>query len=295
MKIKYLENELDLKMGELKSLPDNPKRKAEGGMRLKGSFKQSQPGKPLVTIITTIFNGEKYLEQTIKSIVEQTYDNLEYIVIDGGSTDGTLDILRKYNDKIAYWVSEPDKGISDAFNKGIILAEGDYINFQGSDDYLLASDVIEKMMEGLNDEWLVCGKIERVANSQEKIVLLTTDGKFSKLSLLFRMSLPHQALFTHKKFFEKYGLFDVNNKFCMDYELLLRAYKNFPEVIMKDVLVSAWRDGGVGADHTMKVYKEYYRIKMLNQVAPTAILKVIFYWSVLKYYLKKFLVKIKII
>lgn len=278
-------------MNNIVTSSNNLNNKIEGGFCLKNQFKKKDLNKPVVTIITTVFNGEKYLEQTIKSIIGQTYDNLEYIIIDGGSTDGTLDILRKYDDKIAYWISESDQGISDAFNKGVKLAHGDYINFQGADDYLLAPDVVEKMMQGLNDEWLVCGRIERVANTEEKKILFRTDGKFSKLSLLFRMSLPHQALFTHKKFFEKYGLFDVNNKFCMDYELLLRAYKHFPEVVMKDIFVSAWRDGGIGADRTMKVYEEYFKIKVANRVAPRRILKLIFYWSVLKYKLKVLLNK----
>jgi len=250
-----------------------------------------QNKKPLVTIITTVYNDAKNLECTIQSILTQTYKNLEYIIIDGGSTDGTVGIIKKYEDKLAYWVSEEDKGISDAFNKGVKKSKGDYINFQGAGDHFLLDDVIEKMMEDVNieNDWLLCGRIERV--SQKGDILFSTGTNFTKRSLLFRMSLPHQALFTNKKFFADYGLFDVDNKFCMDYELLLRAYKKFPKVVMKDIFVSAWRDGGIGAERTIKVYEEYLKIKIKNKVAPTWVLRLIFYWSIFKYYVKKIFFK----
>ena len=124
-------------------LPPNPERKREGGLRTKGYFKRSYDEAsalsdnsplPLVTIITVVFNGEKYLQQTIQSVINQTYDNVEYVVIDGGSTDGTVDIIRKYEDKIDYWVSEPDQGIYDAMNKGIQLAGGEIVGLINSDD-----------------------------------------------------------------------------------------------------------------------------------------------------------------
>ena len=249
-----------------------------------------------VSIITPSFNSAKTIEKTILSVLEQTYDNLEYIIIDGGSTDGTIDIIKKYHDKIKYWISEPDRGISDAFNKGLKASTGDYINFQGADDYLLSKDVISLMMTDINPQkdQLVCGRIERVKNTQEKEVVSRTTGIFkSKKSLLFRMSLPHQALFTNKKFFEKYGNFDINNKFCMDYEILLRAYKEFPDVIMKNVFVSAWREGGIGKDRTLEIFREYLNIKIKNKVAPVWILYLIHVWSIAKYLIKKNLTFIK--
>jgi len=89
----------------------------------------------LVSIITVVYNGEKYLEQTIKSVINQTYKNIEYIIIDGGSTDGTLDIIKKYEEHITYWVSEADKGLYDAMNKGIKIAKGELIGMINSDDW----------------------------------------------------------------------------------------------------------------------------------------------------------------
>ena len=91
---------------------------------------------PKISIITPCFNAAQYIEQTILSIVNQEYDNLEYIIIDGGSSDGTVDIIKKYQDKITYWISEPDKGQSDAINKGIAIATGEVFNWVNGDDYL---------------------------------------------------------------------------------------------------------------------------------------------------------------
>ena len=106
----------------------------KGGLRIKGFLKKSQIDKPLISIITAVYNNEKYLEECIKSLHKQNYDNIEHIVIDGGSTDNSLEIIKKYDSKIDYWISEKDHGIYDAFNKGMKLCKGDYLGFLNSDD-----------------------------------------------------------------------------------------------------------------------------------------------------------------
>ena len=127
--------------------------------------------KPLISIITAVYNGEKHLEQTIQSIINQTYHNIEYIIIDGGSTDGTLDIIEKYKDKLSYWISEKDEGISDAFNKGVKAANGDYINFQGDGDGFIADDVIEKVFHNIDpkQDTFISTRIQRVDMDGKKI------------------------------------------------------------------------------------------------------------------------------
>lgn len=244
---------------------------------------------PLISIITAIFNGEKNLEKTIKNILNQDYPNLEYIIIDGGSTDGTLDIIKKYEDKIAYWVSEKDKGISDAFNKGIKVAKGDYINFQGDGDGFCEKNSVSKLFESVNPEqdMFVCGRIRRISPEGKELFISPYLKKFKKNSLLFRMSLPHQGLFTHKKMFEKYGLFDVKNTFCMDYEHLLRAYKDFPKVVTKDIVVANWRADGIGNNREREILREYNAIKIKNKVASPFVLKMLNFWTLFKYYVKK--------
>jgi hypothetical protein len=99
----------------------------------------------------------------------------------------------------------------------------------------------------------------------------------------------------HKSFFKQYGLFDVHNVFCMDYELLLRAYSNFPAVLIKDIVVAAWREGGVGANRIPQILQEYYHIKLKNKVAPKCFLWSIYQWSLAKYYLKKILYKLGVV
>lgn len=276
-------------------------RQGEGGLRTRGIFKMSSPDKSLVSIVTVVFNSAEFIEKTILSVLGQDYENFEFIVVDGGSTDGTVDILKRYDHAIDYWISEPDKGISDAFNKAIKLAAGDYINFQGAGDYLLSNHVISEMMVDVDAEhdMLICGRIKRVSEHDDKQVLWVAPKrytpKFNKRSLLFRMSLPHQALFTNKKMFERYGLFDVDNSFCMDYEHLLRAYKNFPAVKLKNIFFSAWREGGVGSDRTLEVLKEYGNIKIKNKVAHVFILLAIEYWILFKHYIKLSLRRLRVL
>ncbi len=247
--------------------------------------------KPLISIITVVFNGVEFLEKTILSVINQTYENIEYIIIDGGSTDGTVDIIKKYEDKIAYWVGESDQGISDAFNKGVKVSSGEYINFQGDGDGFVSSGSLEKVFQDINskEDIFVSARIQRIDIKGNELYTSKYIDKIDSKSLLFRMSMPHQGLFTHKSYFEKYGLFDVNNIFCMDYEHLLRSYKNFPKVVTKDVIVARWRDDGIGEGQTLEIFKEYDKIKRDNNVAISFVLDGVKYWTLFKYYIKKVL------
>ncbi|ABL02605.1 glycosyl transferase, family 2 [Candidatus Ruthia magnifica str. Cm (Calyptogena magnifica)] len=252
------------------------------------------PNKPLITVVTVVFNGDKFLEETIKSVIKQTYGNIEYIIIDGGSTDRTVDIIKKYEDKIAYWVSEKDDGIADAFNKGVMAAKGEYINFQGDSDGFYSTCALEKVFNNVNtkEDVLISAKVQRVDINGKELYVSKHVSNFNKKSLLFRMSIPHQGLFTHKSYFEKYGLFDVNNVFCMDYEHLLRSYHHFPKVLTKNIIVARWRADGLNNDRILEIFKEYCQIKNNNKVASNLFLYFIKYWSLLKFYIKTLLKKI---
>lgn len=242
---------------------------------------------PIVSIIIAVRNEKAALLDTLNNLAQQSYPNLEVIVIDGQSSDGSCSILENPPCAIHRWVSEPDQGIADAFNKGIKLAKGEFINFQGAGDTLVAPNTLTELFEAIpSNTSLLCGRVQRVAEDG-KTPLWQAPKRwvkpFKKTSLLFKMALPHQALFTHRSFFDRYGLFDLQCKFAMDYELLLRAYHDFPSVHVKNTLVANWRAGGIGTARTFEIYDEYDRIKRQHQVAPAWALHCIDQWNRLKY------------
>ena len=170
---------------------------------------------PLISVITVVYNGAKYLEKTILSILNQSYPNIEYIIIDGGSTDDTLDIIKKYENYIDYWISEPDNGIYDAMNKGINLALGQWIYFLGSDD--ICFNVIHRIIGRL------CIKFDAfygdVYMKKKKIIY---DGKFNKYKLMLK-NICHQAIFYNSTIFKK-RRFNVKYNILADYEFNLSNF-----------------------------------------------------------------------
>lgn len=192
-------------------------RNREGGLRTRGYFKSGELNKPVISVITVVYNGKEYIERAILSVIEQTYDNVEYIIIDGGSSDGTLDIIKKYDEVLDYWVSEPDQGVYDAMNKGIKLFQGDYVLFLGCDDSLF--DVFHEVVGYFND----------TATSYYGNVILSTsgdkyDGRFYPLKL-FTKNIPHQAIFYSKHVFDEYN-YNCNYITVADYDLNLKIFSN---------------------------------------------------------------------
>src|SRR5512144_3379599 len=164
--------------------------RAEGGKKLSGLSAHGSREKPLVSVVTVVFNGAAHVEEAIRAVASQTYHNIEHVIVDGGWTDDTVDILRRYNDTLAYWVSEPDAGLYDAMNKGVALVSDpeSYIMFANADDSLAANDVIEKVISLSGGEDLVYGK------------MILTDGQISgvagrevDLGDLARQTLCHPA------------------------------------------------------------------------------------------------------
>ncbi|MBS9383924.1 MAG: glycosyltransferase [Dolichospermum sp. BR01] len=189
----------------------------EGGLSTKGFFKTSSRELPLVSVITVVFNGEKYIEQTIQSVINQSYANIEYLIIDGGSTDETVNIIRKYDDQINYWISEPDKGIYNAMNKALCVATGDWIFFLGSDDILFNAEVIHK--------FIFCQKDIDVDIIFGDVIFSNNYYFKSKLNykMLVGNTLHHQSCFYRKYLFNDFRYQD-NYKIGADYELNLKIY-----------------------------------------------------------------------
>jgi glycosyltransferase involved in cell wall biosynthesis len=177
---------------------------------------------PLITVITVVYNGAKYLEQTIQSVINQTYPNVEYIIIDGGSTDGTLDIIRKYEDYIDYWVSEPDKGIYDAMNKGIRCSLGQWIGFLGSDDFYEEYALKTLILPILNNKTImvVYGDTKFWLDNQILYIKKANNADYFKNDFVF----AHPSSITAIDVFRNIGLFDINYKVIADYKFFLDAF-----------------------------------------------------------------------
>lgn len=243
----------------------------------------------MISIIIATKNAKHLLIETLHSLENQTYQDFEVIVIDGASQDGTKEWLAQAKYENLIWLSEPDKGISDAFNKGLALAKGEYINFQGAGDILYEPTTLEKLFSPLKGRpSLICGRVLRVKEDGVTPIWFSPrhPNQFRRWSLLFKMALPHQALFTHRDFFERVGKFDLTVRFSMDYEILLRAYHQFPSVILSNQIVSRWRAGGIGTHRIQEIFDEYDAIKRKHQVAPPILLKAIDKFTRFKYKIK---------
>lgn len=173
------------------------------------------------SIITVNFNNKEGLRKTIESVIHQTFRDFEYIVIDGGSTDGSLDILHEYNADITYWVSEPDKGIYNAMNKGISKASGDYLNFMNSGDSFYNNDVLAKIADSNLDTDLIIGK-DYWYNPKTRKDFATILPCKLEMFTFYKGSLPHQSTFFKRGLFSK-EQYDEDLKVVSDWKFYIKA------------------------------------------------------------------------
>ena len=209
--------------------------------------------KPKISIITITFNSEKTLEETIESVVSQGYDNLEYLIIDGKSTDGTLDIVDRYREHINFVVSEPDKGIYNAMNKGIIRANGDYLNFMNSGDSFYANDILTKVFELPFDEDVIVGyniglqsgKIDRLYSKDD-----------TPLKILLNYNFCQQALFI-KREFQLQELYDESLRIISDWKFYLLACTKYnANFKFIDMIVAVMDNTGISSTSPSLVHEE---------------------------------------
>lgn len=216
-------------MAKIIRLPLHPLRKGEGGLRTHGRFKNvsgavdGENPAPLITVITVTYNAARMLEQTILSVINQDYPNVEFIIVDGGSNDGTLDILHKYEHAIDYWVSEPDNGIFDAWNKGVSLSSGDWVAFLGADDVYLdgALDAYAAAIAKNGGAALdyISSRVNLIKG--DKIVRVI-GSRWNWRAFRKYMNVAHAGSLHHARLFEQWNGFDLDYRICGDYELLLR-------------------------------------------------------------------------
>lgn len=212
------------------------------------------------TVITVTYNCASTIERAIKSVLSQKYHNIEYIIIDGKSTDGTKEIIQTYENQLAYWVSESDTGIYNAMNKGISHATGDIISFLNGDDWYLNDSVFNKiydLFDGSNAQ-IVAGRVTSEGNPRRIITKEDLD------ILYYKMVLPHQAIFTRKKIFEKYGYFNEEYKTAGDYEWLLRLYTKGIPITCTDIIVAEFSLGGRGFGCEAIIEQRKVSLKYLN-------------------------------
>ncbi|MBS1606982.1 MAG: glycosyltransferase [Bacteroidetes bacterium] len=210
--------------------------------------------KPLVSIITVVYNGAATLEDTIRSVIEQEFRDLEMVIVDGGSKDATLDVIRKYenNGLPLRWISEPDKGVYDAMNKGIRLAEGEWLYFLGSDDRFQDREVLRQTFStpSFDSYDLLYGDVLSPSFKGRY------DGEFSYEKLLSR-NLSHQAAFYKKALFTRLGEYDLRYRMHADWDFNLRCFAD-PSTRTRytGVLVASFGEGGISAGHDLSFLRE---------------------------------------
>jgi len=210
--------------------------------------------KKLFSIVTVVYNGQKHIEQTIQSVLSQKGNDIEYIIVDGKSTDNTLSIIKKYEDKIDYWISEKDNGIYNAMNKGIDLCTGKYIGFINADDWY-EENIFDKLVQKTksNPDYIV-GDVKIVNKKLEYVNSLKLDIKNFKRTMPF----GHPALFVKKEILNKYK-FDEKYKIVSDYDFCIKLILNEYRFEYLPAFVSNFRLGGVS--NTLNTSKELFKIQ----------------------------------
>lgn len=209
-----------------------------------------------IAVVTAVYNGARTLQRCIDSVAGQSYTQVEHIIIDGGSTDGTLDLLKKNSSKLAYWVSEPDRGIYDAWNKGIEHSNGEWLVFLGCDDFLWNEDSLTKMAPALADSGaghrLIYGLTNVVDDRGEVLYPIGEPWERAKNTSDYMLCYPNPSAFYHRSLFGDYGVFDSSYRYAGDYEFSLRFIEKESPLFVEDAVVAGFTTGGVSnSDRTV--------------------------------------------
>lgn len=240
--------------------------------------------KPRFSIITITYNSVQTIECTLQSVLTQFFPDFEYIIVDGDSNDGTIDIVKQYEplfDGRMRWKSEPDTGIYDAMNKGIKMAKGEIIGIVNSDDWLepdALSWVYNKFMEsGFREDCLYCGGIRFHQNGESKKMMVNLKSFYRQASLYIMSGIRHPATFVPKKVYEKIGLFNDNMRLSADQDFILRCHFGGVEIISIDKVLSNMAAGGLSTSGDKKalLYSCNDRKLMLKEFGKTGLE---YYW-----------------
>jgi len=230
---------------------------------------------PKISIITVSYNSEETIDDTIISVLSQDYDNIEYIIVDGASTDGTMDIIAKYQDKVSKVISEPDKGIYDAMNKGVVAATGDIVGILNSDDLYASNNVIRKVVDLMSKNkaqalYADLLYVDRV--DLNKVIRYWVSGKYKRSSFRQGWMPPHPTFFTLKECYNELGTYNLKLRSAADYELMLRfLYKEGIQPVYLPEVVIKMRVGGqsnVSVANRLKANKEDQMAWEMNNLKP---------------------------
>ena len=225
-----------------------------------------------ITTIVALFNRRATLQRCLDSVLGQSWGERELIVIDGGSTDGGVEILRASAPRLAYWESAPDRGLSHAFNKGVQKATGDWIHFLGADDYLWDPQVMARMAPHLSEAFprhrVVYAHANYVAQSGEILERLGQPWAPFRRRFLQGGMIPHIAVFHHRSLFQVRGAYDESLRWAADYEMLLRELKDNEPLFVPEVVVAAFQFGGQSSapGNVLGVLRETRRALAMNGI-----------------------------
>ena len=250
-----------------------------------------------ISIVTVSFNSEKTLADTIYSVLSQTYPDIEYILVDGSSKDNTLDIIRTYESQFngrMKWISEPDRGLYDAMNKGIRMATGDVVGILNSDDFFTSNDVLEKVAECFadNDVDAVYGDIHFVRSDDLNRCVRYYSSRIFRRGLMRLGFIPaHPSFYCHRECFEKYGCYKTDYKIAADFDLLLRfIYVHRIRIKYLPMDMVTMRLGGAstsGLKSRMTCMKEILRLFRENGVKTNRfLLSLRYFYKLTEYYRK---------
>lgn len=229
---------------------------------------------PFISIITVSLDAEAHIEQTIQSVLSQTYKNIEYIIVDGASADRTVDIINRYREKINCFISETDQGIADAMNKGAARATGDYLLFLHADDYLKEPGSLQKAVEYLSDatDILACS-----IQFGKQLAQYTPRG--FNFWTNFKQGIHHQGVLCKKSVFDG---FDTRFKIAMDYDFFLRAYRKNRCLVIAPLVLSVMRDTGISSRKDWKTLAERFaeERQVHDKNCPSIFMKLLYkiYW-----------------
>jgi len=240
---------------------------------------------PVLSVITVVYNNVQGIERTMLSVLNQTYPHIEYIIVDGKSDDGTVEVISKYNDRLAQFVSEKDKGIYYAMSKGLTLMSGDYVLFMNSGDEIYAPDTVARVFASAHGADIYYGETEMINARGESLGRRRHKApkKFNWRGFQYGMSVSHQAMYI------KYGLigpFDKKYKLSADIDWIIRAAKKAYKIVNTNMYVAKYEVGGMSKKrHLRSLYERFMIMCRYYGIIPTLFYHLIMPFKLIAYYI----------